>query len=623
MRLGFSLKRLTGNIAFILSWTSLAFLLLLPSGNSAVALLLSVAALAASCFFDLGPGKIRGSLGPVTLLFAAGLDILLAAEYVLQLAGSEGLLLTALEALGLGALALYSLLLVLCLCWSWLSYPEVLDSDSGRKRWDMAELMGAFAAALVILGICSKSSPLYPFNDWGDANCFVTVGKSMLHGLVPYRDLYEQKGPLLYMLHAAAALASERSFIGVFLLELLTGTWFLVLCRRILKLYLPGAGYLWFPVIAAAVFSSKCFFQGDSAEELCLPFYAWALYIGLKSIKDRRLPGARESFALGITSACVLWIKYSMLGLYIGWYAAFVILSLKWQKFPQLLKRTGFIIGGVVAASMPIVLYFVVNSSLYYLWQVYFLDNLFLYSRAGDSGGLPGLVLNLCHGLGNFKNTSPLVFCLMIIGALSLIRSRRHQELVFVLLTFGFSFLLVFVGGRYFVYYSLIFSAFIPVGLVPLAVWTEGLVRRIRPTAAVKISVLPLCVLLSFVLCENTYLLRYEKEELPQFKFAAIIDQKEDASLLNYGFLDGGFYTAAGIVPNCRFFSNLNIPLPDIMETQDSFLEQGKVDYVVTRGQELGEEFDKYVCIDKASFWYEESTQTYYLYSLKAAQDEA
>ena len=104
MRLGFSLKRLTGNIAFILSWTSLAFLLLLPSGNSAVALLLSVAALAASCFFDLGPGKIRGSLGPVTLLFAAGLDILLAAEYVLQLAGSEGLLLTALEALGLGAL---------------------------------------------------------------------------------------------------------------------------------------------------------------------------------------------------------------------------------------------------------------------------------------------------------------------------------------------------------------------------------------------------------------------------------------------------------------------------------------------------------------------------------------
>lgn len=51
MRLGFSLKRLTGNIAFILSWTSLAFLLLLPSGNSAVALLLSVAALGGILFF--------------------------------------------------------------------------------------------------------------------------------------------------------------------------------------------------------------------------------------------------------------------------------------------------------------------------------------------------------------------------------------------------------------------------------------------------------------------------------------------------------------------------------------------------------------------------------------------
>ncbi len=30
--------------------------------------------------------------------------------------------------------------------------------------------------------ICSKSSPLYPYNDWVDVNCFFTMGRSMLHG---------------------------------------------------------------------------------------------------------------------------------------------------------------------------------------------------------------------------------------------------------------------------------------------------------------------------------------------------------------------------------------------------------------------------------------------------------
>ena len=38
-------------------------------------------------------------------------------------------------------------------------------------------------AALVLVW-CSKSSPLYAFNDWMDANIFFTMGKSMLHGRV-------------------------------------------------------------------------------------------------------------------------------------------------------------------------------------------------------------------------------------------------------------------------------------------------------------------------------------------------------------------------------------------------------------------------------------------------------
>lgn len=48
-----------------------------------------------------------------------------------------------------------------------------------------------------ILLICSKNSPLYLMNDWVDVNCFFTVGRGMRHGLTPYLDLYEQKGPLL------------------------------------------------------------------------------------------------------------------------------------------------------------------------------------------------------------------------------------------------------------------------------------------------------------------------------------------------------------------------------------------------------------------------------------------
>ena len=78
-------------------------------------------------------------------------------------------------------------------------------------------LAGLLSVAMLL--VCSKNSPLYPMNDWVDVNCFFTIGRGIRHGLVPYLDLYEQKGPLLYAVYALAAWISETGFIGVFIVE--------------------------------------------------------------------------------------------------------------------------------------------------------------------------------------------------------------------------------------------------------------------------------------------------------------------------------------------------------------------------------------------------------------------
>ena len=57
-----------------------------------------------------------------------------------------------------------------------------------------------FLIIFIILLLTSKNSFLYPLNDWVDENAFFTMGKSLMNGVVPYRDLYEQKGPLLYLI---------------------------------------------------------------------------------------------------------------------------------------------------------------------------------------------------------------------------------------------------------------------------------------------------------------------------------------------------------------------------------------------------------------------------------------
>ena len=63
-----------------------------------------------------------------------------------------------------------------------------------------------------------------------------------------------------------------------------------------------------------------------------------------------------------------------------------------------------------------------------------------------------------------------------------------------------------------------------------------------------------------------------------------MINQAEDRTLLNYGFLDGGFYLAADALPVTRFFCTLNNDLPEMKEEQRAAIAEGRTAFVVTRG---------------------------------------
>ena len=85
----------------------------------------------------------------------------------------------------------------------------------GNERAARFAVLGwLLLTAWAMITLCSRSSPLYPLNDWDDVNCFFTVGKAMFSGRVLYRDIYEQKGFLLYVVYGLAWLISRRSFFG-------------------------------------------------------------------------------------------------------------------------------------------------------------------------------------------------------------------------------------------------------------------------------------------------------------------------------------------------------------------------------------------------------------------------
>ncbi|MBQ9898088.1 MAG: hypothetical protein IJM44_01370 [Ruminococcus sp.] len=481
-----------------------------------------------------------------------------------------------------------------------------------------AERLYIAAAAFITILICSKSSPLYPFNDWVDANCFLTVGRSMLHRLLPYRDLFEQKGPLLYILHALAALISEQTFLGVFFLEVIACLWTLTSSCKLLRGDCGKAALFIVPLISVLICSSRAFSHGDSAEELCLPLLLSSFCTGLSSVRSDRPLTQRESFTIGVLSGCVLWIKFSLLGFYAGSFIVPAVIICRRDGFRGLLRSVGAILLGAAAASVPILLIFAVSGSLGDLFTVYFYDNLFLYSSDKS------VWANLLGGLRSVWRNLPAVPVSLILTTLILVWKKRTRELAYLLLTLCGAFMLMFGGGRAYQYYPLALAVFLPfaasVTFSALRAPAEKHLRlpgRALPalcTAALAANA-ALCGLLS----RNTYLMKYKKADMPQYRFAEVMKETPGADLLNYGFLDGGFYTVSGTLPTCRFFCQTNLPYSEMKKQQQYYVENGLTDYIVMRTQkgELPHLPEKYELVAEASFPYYSQDFTYYLLRLR------
>lgn len=491
---------------------------------------------------------------------------------------------------------------------------ETAISTPQNRKSDIKMWLFCLLTAAVVLSVCTKSSIAYPFNDWVDANCFFTVGKSMANGKVLYRDIYEQKGPFLYLLHTLAYIISNDTFVGVFLLEILSGSVFLFFAYKTARLYVDRGVELWIPFLAVAVYTSRAFCHGDSAEELCLPFFAVCIYLSERSFRYKKSISSRQWFLVGVMAGAVLLIKFNLLGFFVGWAIVVFYRILRDEGLLKLIKNIGFILAGVCLFCLPFMIYFICHRALSDFFTAYFYNNLFLYAEVGvqtASSPLSNLRFRMIYFFVRNAVYHIPAFIGILWYTLSMPSKRRFHPLVTSLCTILF----IFSGRNVYEYYDLTRSVFIIYGFVLLCILAErilpeksqGIVRTLTVFSVVA------AFALSAYLSPNTYLVNVKKHEMPQYQFKKIITSISNPTLLNYGFLDGGFYTVCDIVPNEKFFCKLNIPLSEMDSAQIQSVQEEKTDFVVTRSSFLND--GDYICIAASTMRFENYDWDYYLYA--------
>lgn len=521
-------------------------------------------------------------------------------------------------------------------------YITLKETEGGNmvKPTGTKRLWGVFAYALalsaLVLFFCSKCSPAYPLNDWPDANVFFSAGKAMLQGKVIYRDLYDHKGPLLFFLHALCALLSTESFIGVYLLEILTNALFLLIAYRLIALYANNRLALCaLPIMALMLYTSISFQMGDSAEELTLPMVLWPLYQFMVSLRTKEGQTSRfQLIVAGFLLGCIFWLKFTLVGM-----PACICLMLAWLGWKNnglkgAAANIGWMFFGFVLSTLPWLVYFWAVDGFLPFLKVYLYDNLFLYAGAKEPLTLTAQLKAIIKSILSWIKDNPGYTLPLLISAMWLLLSKRFSwpEKITWALGALLDMITVFFGGRYYLYYGFAFAAFLPLFFIVLGQWlaarkspaadgsdgAASLAKSFSKKALAGIAVLTaLCIALCPLLSPNVkngFL--WEKDRLMQYRFAKTINQRENPTLLNYEFLDWGFYTAANVAPHLKYYHLPSMPLDELHSEQDRYVREGLSDFVVTRRPLREELAGLYTLVDTcpapAGLWFTDV----YLYQL-------
>ena len=476
---------------------------------------------------------------------------------------------------------------------------ELTDKD----RLTRAELIFIIIAATVTITFASTCSPLYPFNPWDDANCFFTLGRGITHGKVPYRDLYEQKGPLLYFIYALAALISEKAFTGAWIFECIMASVFAIFSWKTVKLFVtpPKYSIAMIPFLLSITYTLEMFNFGGNAEELCFPLLTVAMYIGLRSIvKGDGLPSGKEAFICGIITGILFWIKYTFIGFMGGFCIYILVLTIKRRSFARLWSLVWRFAVGFIVLTFPIIAYFAVTGSLKYLWEAYFYNVVAYHSAtAKTASGLENVpvirniyipILSLLATSRTYPGYGFMLLFSMISFVLILIAGRKHFKKAFFFagITFVFAAGITFLRPLVIYYYGYILAYGFGLIMIPVCKGLETLKKAFKQNpkfmSGLVFALFTVFSMMFLLLNKNMYLIFQKRDYLAQFRYAETINQTPDAKILTYDVMDCGFYTAAGLLPGNRYYCYLSMEkhFPAILEEQDRLIKEGYYDYIIT-----------------------------------------
>jgi hypothetical protein len=201
----------------------------------------------------------------------------------------------------------------------------------------------------------------------GDSVVFLSVGKVILDGGMPYRDVFDHKGPLLYLVEAFGLWLG--GLYGVWFFELLALGGSLFFLYRTARLF-TGRATACLAVCVAALGTVDLLRGGNFTETYALPFQAATLCVFTRFLKQDFTLSRMSAFRVGAEFGAVFLLRPNITGIWILFCVVLLITSLVHRNYAFLFSRTGFFLAGAATLAVPILVWLGIGGAMTdFVWQ--------------------------------------------------------------------------------------------------------------------------------------------------------------------------------------------------------------------------------------------------------------
>ena len=352
-----------------------------------------------------------------------------------------------------------------------------------RNRENVIVGAVAFLYSLIFM----FQSHLHPWIGSGsttDSSVFRTVAFMMKNGYMPYRDTFDHKGPLLYLLnYLGESIAPE---LGIFLIEILFFTATVFVLYKISRLVSSPVASGFVTLLATSILFTY-FEGGNFTEEYAMPFIATALYIFLDYLLNDWITRLRLTLC-GFGFGAVLMLRPNMIAVWIVFCVYIFILLLQKKQYKDLRDMVLFFLLGLAIVIVPILIWLFARQDLSSFWQDYIVFNFRYSSLEGGRATFQGQVESFLY----FAQTT--VFIVSVLSLLFQLKEKKDRILheSYILLLFLSVWLSVMSGMAY-GHYGMIL---VPAVIYPLSLIIHKLEiiekKRVRIVAFILVALVAL-----------------------------------------------------------------------------------------------------------------------------------